>query len=262
MRLPIHTVATHLLKASMLLASSTVWGQGIVAPQAPLPPQGFFEQWNSPEWNMPTPAKVKTPGHGAGIFNRKGTYSAYPEAASDLYTQGGENLPMPQLRNTWDRYNQMIIPRVQAVQEFVQPLPGGQAYSDSLQSHLVQPRRGTEAGQKFPSNIPGLMLTLQKDPGAQLSQQATQIAAQGTLAAQRNGTLGPDESIGLTPAYSPSRIAQGTVRRVQGAAEEKIKQSLGEVAQSTAVFGMNYIPSIRNVPNYYQAGKHLLSGGE
>lgn len=231
-------VAVSLALALTPSASAQIFGNG-----------GFLNRWNGPEWNMQQPATLRTPGHGVSLFNRKGRSSPYPTGPDQLY-QGAPNvgqMPMPQLKNTWDRYQGMVVPPVQGVQNFVRPLPGGQAFANSLQQHLVKPAGFKFQGSTLPSNLPGVAAVMQQSPGSQFYNQAQGIA-------QQHGAT-------LTPAYSPSALAGGFVNKGQGMAKDRVMSSVGQLGADAAAFGMNYWPSVGNVPNYVQAGRTLFGGG-
>jgi hypothetical protein len=234
-----HTIAAAgLMLALAPPASAQLFGGG-----------GFLQRWNGPEWNMQQPDRLKIPGHGVSLFNRRGTSSPYPTGPQQLYQGPADvsQIPMPQMRNTYDRWQNMVVPGVQGVQNFVQPLPGGQAFSDSLQRHLVKPSGFRYQGSTLPSNLPGVAAVMQNSPGSQFYNQANSIA-------QQHGAT-------LTPQYSPSALANRFVERGQGMAQDRVMGSVGQLGADAAAFGAQYWPSARNIPNYVNAGRALLGQG-
>lgn len=238
----------------MLTRAHTLVVAGLALALTPSAPAqglgGFLQRWNGPEWTMPQPEPLRgLPGHGVGVFSRTPRPEPYPTTPDQLY-QGAPNvgqMPMPQLRNTWDRWNQMVVPPVQGVQNFVRPLPGGQAFADSLQQHLVSPAGFRFQGNTLPANLPGVAAVMQRSPGSQFYNQAQGIA-------DRYGAE-------LTPQYSPSALANRFVEQGQQQAQDRVMSSVGQLGRDTAVFGLNYWPSVANVPHYVQAGRSLLGGG-
>lgn len=237
------TRAHTMLAASLALAltptaSAQLFGDG-----------GFLQRWNGSQWNMPADTPLTgIPGRRAGYaprgpFQPEQIYLGIPQEAA-------QQLPMPQLRNTGDRYDAMVTPMVQGVANFVQPLPAGAPFAQSLRQNLVQPEYGTYLDNQIPANLPAVAQHMQANPGIQFSQQGQAIA---------NGA-----DARLHPALMPpgGLVTGMLIRRGQERAKEQVLGSLGRVGTDAAVFGMNYWPNVGNVPNYVAAGRTLLGGGD